>query len=192
MARSGSEPRTSLGGGPVIPALDPDTGKLPYAGDEHPYPATLSEVHARFVGGAPSPVSAQRRATIWRAFDLWHGLAQATFPGCRYWLSGSFLTDKETPSDIDVVIVAGPAHLASIAPISAPVRALFTHLDISAKQPEGVEEKLQPMGALVDGFWCFDFHPRSMAVWQARWSTEYDKATRTPTGVRMGYLEVRS
>ena len=172
----------------MIPLLDPATHRQPFAGEDRPYRATLSEVHARFVAGAPTP---QTRERIWSAFLLWSELAQQEFPGSRYLLSGSFLTDKQRPSDLDVILVLEPGHVAAMTPEpTIGARVLLSHLTVTAAQPSGTTAKLQPMGGLVDGFWCYGWVPAQMAVWQFRWSSVYDKVAGKPTGGRMGYLEV--
>lgn len=172
----------------VIPPLDAATGKLPFAAEDQPYVATLNEVHQRYVKDAPEPA---RRGVIWRAFQVWHELAQTVAPGSRYWISGSFLTEKARPSDLDVILVWDEAHLDAFHPeLSQDARVLLSHLTVSAVQPAGTVDKLQPMGGLIDGFYAPSWIPEHTAVWQQRWSTEYDKTTRQPTGVRMGYLEV--
>lgn len=176
-----------------IPPLDQRTGRLPFRGEDAPYGATLKEVQHRFVSTQPHE-SARRRATIWRAFRLWHSLALTEFPGATYWLSGSFLTDRTRPSDLDVILLVDETHVRrSLFPVtSTGARVLLTHRDLEAEQPTGWTERLQPMGGLIDGFYCPTYSQDAVSYWQGAWSTEYDKQTRTPTGVRMGYLEVRA
>jgi len=173
----------------VIPPLDPMTDRLPFRGEDRPFVATLDEVRGRFVERVRTP---ERRRHIWSAFLLWHELAQREFPGVRYWLSGSFLTGKDRPSDLDVILVLKPGHVSVMTPEpTIEARVLLSHLQVTAAQPSGTVEKLQPMGGLIDGLWCYSWVPEDVAVWQLRWSSEYDKAAGRPTGARMGYLEVK-
>lgn len=118
-------------------------------------------------------------------------MAQQEFPGARYLLSGSFLTDKPRPSDLDVILVLKPGHLVTMTPEpTIGARVLLSHLTVTAAQPSGTMDKLQPMGGLVDGFWCYGWVPTHLAIWQFRWSSVYDRVAGTPTGARMGYVEV--
>lgn len=163
----------------AIPQLDPATGRLPYVGDDRPYVASLAEIHQRYVRRISN---APRRAQIWRAFRLWHTLAQAELPGVRYWLSGSFLTNKTSPSDLDVILVLEPRHVRAFTPTASDsVRVLVSHLNVFAEQPAGAAAKLQPVGGLIDGFYCPGWIPEYTRIWQARWTTEFDKATHRPT-----------
>ena len=174
----------------VIPPLDPATGRLPFQGEDRPFRAALPEVHQRFVEGH---VGEEHRTRIWAAFTLWHELVQQELPGARYWLSGSYLTDRPRPSDLDVILVLKPGHLKAMTPEPTPeARVLLTHLGVTSSQPSGTAERLQPVGGLVDGHWCYSWIPEHVQLWQSRWSNVYDKATRAPTGVRMGYVEVNS
>jgi hypothetical protein len=173
----------------VIPDLDPTSGRLPFQGTESPYTTTLDELESRFVDRAPGEA---RRRLIWDAFNVWLRLARDTLPGARLWVSGSFVTDKIEPSDIDVVLVIRPEHEPVLGPMLDPrVRVLLTHLGVQAAQPAGVVEKLQPIGGLLDGFICPEHLQQNVDYWQRVWSTEFDKVTGAPTDVRMGYLEVR-
>jgi hypothetical protein len=173
----------------VIPDLDPTSGRLPFQGADRPYGTTVDELRARYVDGTPA---GGRRSLIWDAFDVWLRLARGTLPGARLWISGSFITDKAEPSDVDVVLVVSPEHQPVLAPaLDSRVRGLLTHLDVTAGQPAGNVAKLQPIGGLLDGFLCPAHGPELVTYWQQAWSTEYDKMTGQPTGVRMGYLEVK-
>jgi hypothetical protein len=74
---------------PMIPAFDPDTGRLPLG--EHP--GTWEEVVDRFGWNQ------HRRRLLDGLAD---GLAALTQGGCqRVWLNGSFVTAKELPADFD-------------------------------------------------------------------------------------------
>lgn len=188
-ARGGAE-QGEAGRGRVIPALDPSTGRLPFRGDKRPFAATIDEVRQRFVDAAPTP---ERRERIWDAFLLWDQLAQRELPGANYWLSGSFLTEKVRPSDLDVILVLKPGHLRTMTPEpTVAARVLLTHLGVTASKPSGTAERLQPMGGLIDGHWCYSWMPEYVRLWRFQWSSVYDKTTRAPTGVRMGYVEVSS
>lgn len=178
----------TAGGRAVIPDLDPTSGRLPFQGADRPYTTTLDEFEARFVDHAHG---AARRRLIWDAFNVWLRLARDTLPGARLWVSGSFVTEKTEPSDIDVVLVIRPEHEPALAPVlDDRVRVLLTHLNVASTQPGGLAAKLQPIGGLLDGFICPEHHQKNVDFWQQAWSTEYDKTTSAPTGTRMGYLEV--
>lgn len=171
-----------------IPSLDPSTGRLPFIGEDQPYQVTLGAVRKRFVDEAPG---AERRSRIWRAFALWQEVTFEEIPGARYWLSGSFLTARPLPSDLDVVVVLEPQHQALLVPeVADSVRPLLTHKGVQANWPQGLASRLQPTAGLVDAHVCFGYVPANVAQWQLDWTTEFDKALGRPTGVRMGYLEV--
>jgi len=170
----------------VIPDLDPTSGRLPFQGADRPYTTTLDEFESRFVDHAPGEA---RRRLIWDAFSVWLRLARDTLPGARLWVSGSFITEKTAPSDIDVVLVIRPEHGPVLGPVLDPrVRVLLTHLNVESTQPGGLVARLQPIGGLLDGFVCPEQYREIVDFWQQAWSTEFDKTTCAPTGVRMGYL----
>lgn len=172
----------------MIPSLDTSTDRLPFVGEDKPYQVTLGAVFTRFVTEAPT---SQRRSRIWRAFCLWQEVTAEEIPGARYWLSGSFLTDRPLPSDLDVVVVLEPQHEALLLPeVATSVRPLLTHRYVQAQWPQGVAARLQPTAGLVDAHVCFGRIPANVAQWQLDWTTEFDKTMGRPTGVRMGYLEV--
>lgn len=172
----------------MIPALDPETHRLPFSAPDAPIVASLEEIAERFVASAPGR---PRRERVWDAFMLWKDLADEALPGATFWLSGSFLTDRERPSDLDVVAVLEPHHTSELRPlVTDRVRVLLTHLNLLAEQPAGLAPRLQPVGGLIDGFACYGWVPENVSWWQDAWSTEYDKTTHEPTGVRMGYVEV--
>ena len=178
---------TKGGGKVVIPELDPVTHRLPFTDSGSPYLATLDEIRNRYVDGR---LGSPRRRLIWQAFSLWGSLTAETLPGARIWISGSFVTDKTYPSDLDAILVVEARHEKLLEPLADDVRVLLTHRNIKAEQPAGEAERLQPVGGLIDGFICPGHSADHVAYWQTAWSTEYDKVTRLPTGVRMGYLEV--
>lgn len=170
----------------MIPELDPATGRLPFVDARAPCEASVAEVHERFVDGVPAP---QHRQRIWAAFELWHSLASDVFPNARLWISGSFLTDVDRPSDLDVVLVLEPEHGYRLSPLDPKARVLLTHQELRARHPPGTAPRLQAMGGLIDGHVCPGWVPDQVAHWQEQWSTEFDESQR-PTGVRLGYVEV--
>ena len=172
----------------TIPDLNASTARLPFIGEDKPYQVTLGAVHKRFVSDAPA---SERRSRIWRAFALWQEVTYEEIPGARLWLSGSFLTDRPLPSDLDVLVVLEQHHETLFAPeVAASVRPLLTLRDVTANWPLGVAARLQPNAGLVDAHICFGRIPQNVAQWQLDWTTEFDKTIGRPTGVRMGYLEV--
>jgi hypothetical protein len=77
-----------------LPAFNAD-GDLPPG----VYPVTMASVLARFGGG-----TAQRRTVAGRLVRLWQ-LANATGKVSRFVVFGSFVTAKDDPNDVDVVMI---------------------------------------------------------------------------------------
>jgi len=77
----------------VIPALN-DRGLLPLGR----YLTTLDEIEARF-----APQGSGRRSKVWREFINALAELRSAVPVCAIWISGSFLTDENSPDDLDVV-----------------------------------------------------------------------------------------
>jgi hypothetical protein len=76
----------------MIPALVEATGALPLGR----YPATLDEVASRYATN-------DRRRKIWADFLKSTGMVRALATIHSVWLSGSYLTGKDQPGDIDTV-----------------------------------------------------------------------------------------
>jgi hypothetical protein len=78
----------------VIPDFN-ELGDLPIG----TYPATLAQIAARFGNGS------SQRQTVARRLERIHRLAYATGHVERMIVFGSFVTDKDEPNDVDVVII---------------------------------------------------------------------------------------
>ena len=76
----------------MIPPLDPDTGALPLGR----HVATLSEVQNQFT-------TTDQRNDLWKKFLTVTGMFRGEGSVCAVWLSGSYLTSKEMPHDVDAV-----------------------------------------------------------------------------------------
>jgi hypothetical protein len=81
--------------------------------------ATMDEVISRFGG----QTTARQRCTqnLKHVYELANGTGQLE----RLVIFGSYVTDKESPNDIDVILVMNDAFYADEAPIAA--RGLFDH-----------------------------------------------------------------
>ena len=173
----------------MIPAFDPATGRLPFRGDDAPWPATFDEVRERFVDQAQGGPA---RLRLWRAFEVWLDEVRNLLPGATLWISGGFVTARATPTDLDVVVLlrADTVQAATGRPDLWTQQAVIVS---AGQQTQRYIDRLQPMGAMIDAHVSPEpqWMPRRAAAWQASWSTEFDKTTHTETGVRMGYLEVR-
>ena len=80
----------------MIPPLDPDTGALPLGR----HVATLSEVQNQFT-------TTDQRNDLWKKFLTVTGMFRGEGSVCAVWLSGSYLTSKEMPHDVDAVYWLG-------------------------------------------------------------------------------------
>lgn len=83
-----------------IPPLDAATGCLPL-GRHH---CTGQEFQAAFVDAAPFNQS-QRRKEIWTHWDETRSALAQLVPVYAAWISGSYVTDKVDPDDMDIVFV---------------------------------------------------------------------------------------
>lgn len=169
----------------MIPPLDPDTGYLPFH-SEVPIPATLEEVRARFVEGP-------HRSRLWDAFTWWLSeLDRAEFPGSLRF-SGSFVTDRERPADVDVAVAVHPDDLSVARGKVAPHGHLWTWQNVGQQDPATGEwrvrlRRLQPALGMVDAHYFAEGSARGAAL--ARdWTSEHDD-DGNPTGVRKGWLGV--
>src|SRR5438093_7452708 len=99
----------------MLPAFNQD-GNLP----EGIHVATEDEVFARFT--TPSA----RRQWLGEQLRSLLAIAQSTGQLARVFLWGSFVTSKEVPNDLDVLLVMDTAFAVEAAPASAQV--LFDHV----------------------------------------------------------------
>lgn len=167
----------------MIPALDETTGFLPYQGPGASiYNATVDDLRDRFA------FNEVRRRRLSRLEAWIEDLDEARVPG-RLWISGSFVSAKLAPSDVDVLLVidANDKTLAKTT-ISASV-PLWTWFNVSATDPRKLtHSRLQPYGGNVDAHYTIDL-PILHQRWETDWSTEFDDSG-APTGTRKGFLEV--
>lgn len=167
----------------MIPPLDPATGLLPFRGlGQSTYPATLDEVRERFA------FNDQRQRRLDR-FSAWMAdLSESGLPGAL-WVSGSYLSMKPDPSDVDVVVVIDLEDRVVAKKILQDSHPLWTWQDVTAQYPRKVTlRKLQPFGGAVDAHYAIDL-PVVRQRWETDWSTDYDELG-IPTGTRKGFLEV--
>lgn len=168
----------------MIPDLDPETGLLPYLTSpaQSTFVCSVDEIFERFA------VSELRRHHEER-FRCWlEDLDRAGMPG-RLYFSGSYLTEKESPSDVDVLVVFGQEDGAVAKEALLATPSLWTWQEVQAAAPRKVMlDRLRPFGGFVDAHYTIDL-PARMAQWETDWTTERDESGQ-PTGVRKGWLEV--
>ncbi|MDQ0537704.1 hypothetical protein DEJ21_00795 [Curtobacterium sp. MCSS17_006] len=171
----------------MLPALD-DRGFLPPA--THPYPATLDELHQRFVVEAPFR---ERRQRVFDALSLYAALVWDALPSARLRIDGGFVTHKPwaAPEDADVVVVydrpTPPGGLSAV--VRAP---LFTMSNLTAVvSGESVTlEKAAVMGGLIDAYPAPADKPALLAYWDRMWSNVTGPGKTSLDGERKGYVEV--
>jgi len=95
--------------GLMIPMADVSTGFLPLGR----YSSSLVEVEAQFVADTKWTTSATR-AAIWEEFISATEQLRSVLPVCSVWISGSFLTQKLNPDDIDVLYWCENRHISAI------------------------------------------------------------------------------
>ena len=99
----------------MLPALSSD-GNLP----EGIHPATEDEVFARFA------TSSARRQWLGEQLRSLLALAKSTGQLARVLLWGSFVTSKEVPNDLDVLLVMSTGFAIEALPAPAPI--VFDHV----------------------------------------------------------------
>ncbi|GGD32948.1 hypothetical protein GCM10010915_11680 [Microbacterium faecale] len=92
-----------------IPALNTD-GVLPL-GRHH---VTLADVEARYVRD-PQFAQSSSRVEIWDHFKTVTSELQKIVPVAYVWVSGSYISNKQDPDDIDVVYWCEDRHVSAIA-----------------------------------------------------------------------------
>jgi len=167
----------------VIPDLDPLTGYLPYVSDD-PYTTTIQEVHDRFATN-------DRRRRVWDMFELWvEALDDVGLRGPLR-LSGSYVTGKEMPGDLDVAVYVSPSDYVLAEKVTTSAAHLWTWHSLARFQPSSGwvslgDTRIQPALGLVDAFWVPEGpHGRLFAQ---GWTSEF--VNKVATGVRKGWLEV--
>jgi len=66
---------------------------------------TIDTFESQFVGGFPKSVS---RSKIYQNFRTWIDMLISVLPPRYIWLDGSYLTKKENPNDIDLIVFYAP------------------------------------------------------------------------------------
>lgn len=168
----------------TIPALV--DGRLPLGR----WPATAAEIEATFVAG-----KGDKRQELWTQWtDLTAALQEFVAEVPAVWLSGSFLTDKEEPRDIDCVYLLEWTQIV-VAKMDPEAAQLLTAL--ASNQVKHV------FGLSVDTF-ILEWSPTSGAkrpswakqyledrgYWDDLWSRERSTDARVEAMPRRGYLEV--
>jgi hypothetical protein len=133
----------------MLPEFKPD-GNLP----EGIHPATADEVFERLA--TPSA----RRQWLGVRLGSLLALAKSTGQFARVFLWGSFVTNKEVPNDLDVLLVMTVEF--SVRAIPIPAQALFDH----------VQARLQ---FHADVFWTkASIDPQILALWLDTYQTGKD------------------
>lgn len=128
-----------------LPPMTAD-GYLPVA--QGPHFATLDEVRARFVAGAPN---GERRESVFRGLEIWIEQAADIFGSGRLWIVGGFVTHKvEAPDDIDVSFLPDDYERAETALMTSHGLGLLTMQNLVCDI--GLVSRLQPVSGLVDAF----------------------------------------
>lgn len=168
----------------MIPALDPATRRLPFRGlGQSAFPASVAEIEARFA------VSDRRQRLLARFVGWLEDVNDLGLQG-RVWMSGSYVTLNPDPSDIDVLLLITEPDKQKAKELLKQSHPLWTWQDVTATHPRIISlPRLQPFGGSVDAHYGWDL-PVSREEWETDWTSEYDKTTEAPTGVRMGFLEV--
>ncbi|OBH55023.1 hypothetical protein A5687_03350 [Mycobacterium mantenii] len=106
----------------MIPPFANPTGALPVGR----YLTTADEIHSRFVDNKSA-----RRQEVWDDWNKATTLLNSHLPICAVWLSGSFLTQKDEPDDVDCVYWAEDTEIdrARTNPISATIIDVFAQKD---------------------------------------------------------------
>ena len=150
---------------------------LPYTRPSDPLSCTEEDVEGLFL-------FSQQRKSIWRCFMDWQKRVLRLFGSARFWLNGSFVTIKENPHDIDVVvIVSHKSFREAITLHSAEFADLTTHNDSDGN-------RVQPCSGMVDSFITVE-EPEILGYWDNLWSSvNTDKHYLSDGITRKRYLEV--
>lgn len=171
----------------MLPPVDPQTGLLPEAAN--PYASTLTEVHDRFVVGAPFQ---ERRQLLFDALTVYAELIWSVYPDARLRLDGGFITLKAwgEPKDIDIAVVCPT--ISATQRDTAVGAGLFTIKDATGvvhRRNIPSVQKLQPFGGLIDSFYVPEKDHQVRQFFEDFWARETGP-DKKPTGRRKGYVEV--
>ncbi|GFG72727.1 DUF6932 family protein [Mycobacterium botniense] len=171
------------------PCGDDELGLLPPS--PNPYPATLNEIHQRFVLEAPEQTR-ERRSLIFEALRLHVAMMRRLFKHCRIWLAGGFVTHKaDPPRDADLAFLL-PARLMSHA-LSQTALPLWTLADVTGRigagGPLGLTPRLQPCLGLTDSFLVNSESLANVEYWRRLWSSVIDRSGAATVRTK-GFVEV--
>lgn len=169
----------------TIPELD-ERGLLPPNDGKAPYCCTLKDVETRFAVD-------EYRQWLWSDFQSWLRAVRSELTVKALWISGSFLSDKERPSDIDVIawLPLEDAHRFTSEASRRPFASLMTHKEIPIRcLTETVKGRVQPGNDHVDAFIAQHGNTASKKRWAEEWSGIYDATTKARIGEK-GFVEVR-
>lgn len=174
-----------------IPELLPETGCLPHGR----FPSTLEEIEERFVSSLTNDNGHRRK--LWGDFERATRAIRSVTPVASAWLGGSFVSDRVSPSDIDVVYLVRANEYDAITDdekkklnIFRGERKLFAKdmrvdsyvIDWRPRGSERPEDNESNMNLARRGYWD-DWFQRD----RAPGSPETDPNNAIP---RRGYLEV--
>ncbi|ORA62163.1 DUF6932 family protein [Mycobacteroides franklinii] len=158
--------------------LDPST---------EPYPATLNDLHDRFVAGAPEHKSERQR--LFDALELHLNLLAEVGGAGKVWVDGGFITYKTAaPRDVDLVYLCrDEAHMGAMLR-NERIHSLLTLKSVVIGKPAlGALARMQPVGGLVDAFLTV---PEGQMYWAGMWARVKGPDGRPVPGVRKGFVEV--
>lgn len=158
----------------AIPDLD-QRGLLPSGR----HPATMDEIEATFVIGAPCEA---RRRDLFVAFRSWLSAVRVILPSddLTLWVNGGFVTRKPSPpGDIDVAAFVPRGAVNSLSPlVGLQLQLLLTFTGN------------KPMGGLIDAYIAEPSVERRR-YWNEQWSRVRAPDGSIIAGIKKGYLEVR-
>lgn len=151
---------------------------LEYCGKSNPLVCTEQEIESVFL-------FSQQRRNIWESYLDWRSRVTSLLNPVRFWLDGSFITAKENPHDIDVVVVvATDVYLQASSAAADEILSLFNH--------ETTGGFYRPCGGLVDAYRATEDNVELLAYWDNFWSSvNTDKQYLSESIHKKRYLEVK-
>ncbi|QYN60701.1 hypothetical protein GYM67_06210 [Bifidobacterium asteroides] len=151
---------------------------LQYAGKRNPLVCTEQEIESVFL-------FSQRRRIIWESYLTWRSAVTSQLHPVRFWLDGSFITAKENPHDIDVVVVVAPdVYEQARCTAADAIQPLFGH-----KVPGGF---YRPCDGLVDAYMVTEDSLELLEYWDNFWSSVNTKKQYVSESIhKKRYLEVK-
>lgn len=163
------------------------------------FPATIAEVESTFVADSKWATSTTRQ-TVWDDWKQITAQVRKVVPVAAVWLSGSFLTDKMDPDDLDVVYIIDARQATAV---TNPLHKGFLSLLSQGKELRNLR------GKRLDTFvinWVpdpggqgtspgFSEYVANRGYWDDLWQRRLSgpkHATRVPSDAlpKRGYLEV--